>query len=55
MIFSPPQFLARRSPEFDEAEIEAALEPVLKEILGQAPGNGTTHRDEGDKVVGSGS
>jgi hypothetical protein len=24
-----------RSPEFDEAEIEVALEPVLKEMLGQ--------------------
>lgn len=36
-LITPTDLLGRRSPEFDEAEIEAALEPVLKEILGQAP------------------
>lgn len=36
-LLTPTDLLGRRSPEFDEAEIEAALEPVLKEILGQAP------------------
>ncbi|CAL1159482.1 unnamed protein product, partial [Cladocopium goreaui] len=29
------EFVQPWSPEFDEAEIEVALEPVLKEMLGQ--------------------
>lgn len=33
-------FVQPWSPEFDEAEIEAALEPVLKEMLGQDKGKG---------------
>ena len=49
-----PPFLGRRSPEFDEAEIEAALEPVLKRDLGtgRAPFWRVPHHHERDKVVG---
>ena len=34
-----------RSPEFDEAEIEVALEPVLKEMLGQDWSSGAESGD----------
>ncbi len=49
---SPSRAGNRRSPEFDEAEIEVALEPVLKEILGQAPWQQpSSNRGEGNWKV----